>query len=80
VEEAQTEMYYQPREVIERRAKAEAYEDAAAMLYGDVLLTNDEFEGKTKLKVFDLLERIASTLRARAKNHIGDVNEMVDKP
>lgn len=47
-----------------RMGKAEAYEQAAKVLEGDVLLTPDEFEGKTKLKVFDLLERLASTIRA----------------
>lgn len=50
-----------------QKAKAEAYEEAAKILEGDVLKTPDEFDGKTKIKVFDLLERLAIKIRARAK-------------
>lgn len=39
-------------------------EAACHLIEGDVLLTSDEFEGKTKLKVFDLIERIFKGVRA----------------
>lgn len=51
----------------ERNCKAATYEECAQILEEDVLLTPDEFEGKTKLKVFNLLEKVACLIRSRAK-------------
>jgi len=41
--------------------------DAAKIVEGEVLLSPDEFEGKVKLKIFDLLERIAVQIFAKAR-------------
>src|SRR6476646_2942188 len=43
--------------VKDNQYKNEILEEAASVLEGDVLESPDEFEGKTKLKVFDLLEK-----------------------
>ena len=56
-----------PSDTIEQAllsVRNEALEEAAKILEGDVLETPDEYEGKTKLKVFDLVEKLAAKIRA----------------
>lgn len=51
----------------------EAIEKAVVILTGDVLETPDEFDGKTKLKVFALLDRMAAKMRTlKTSSEMGD--------
>lgn len=47
-----------------KEAVAKERERCVRLLEGDVLLTPDEFEGITKLKVFEMLERVAAKIRS----------------
>ena len=54
-------------EVYRQEAKAEAYEDAAKFILEDeVLESPDELDPPTKFKFWELLDRLAARLRARA--------------